>query len=105
MRPDLTASLFKPHMGSSLYRLNFGGRDYDATALSALVLGRLKADAEGRLGERCTQAVITVPAYFADPQRKATIEAGRMAGLKVSADHQRADGGGPGLWAAACGGG
>src|ERR687886_209452 len=77
------ASFFKPHMGSPLYRLHFHGRDYDATDLSALVLKRLKEDAEAKLSEPVTQAVITVPAYFADPQRKATIEAGRAAGLEV----------------------
>jgi molecular chaperone DnaK len=77
------ASFFKPHMGSPLYRLHFHGKDYDASALSALVLKRLKEDAEAKLGESVTQAVITVPAYFADPQRKATIDAGRAAGLEV----------------------
>jgi len=78
------ASFFKPHMGSPTYRLRFHGRDYDATGLSALILGRLKEDAEARLGEAVEHAVITVPAYFADPQRKATIEAGRLAGLNVA---------------------
>ncbi len=81
---DEIASFFKPHMGSPLYRLRFHGRDYDATGLSALVLGRLKEDAESRLGGPVGHAVITVPAYFADPQRKATIEAGRRAGLEVA---------------------
>ena len=80
---DEIASFFKPHMGSPTYRLHFHGRDYDAAALSALVLGRLKADAEARLGEPVDRAVITVPAYFADAQRKATIDAGRLAGLDV----------------------
>ena len=77
------ASFFKPHMGSPLYRLHFHGRDYDATALSALVLKRLKEDAEAKLGDVVDRAVITVPAYFADAQRKATIEAGEAAGLQV----------------------
>ena len=77
------ASFFKPHMGSPLYRLHFHGEDYDATALSSLVLKRLKEDAEAHLGEAVDRAVITVPAYFADAQRKATIEAGRLAGLDV----------------------
>jgi molecular chaperone DnaK (HSP70)/uncharacterized protein YegL len=77
------ASFFKPHMGSPLYRLRFHGRDYDAAGLSALVLKRLKEDAEARLGQPVDRAVITVPAYFADPQRKATIEAGEAAGLRV----------------------
>ncbi|WP_435010910.1 Hsp70 family protein [Tundrisphaera lichenicola] len=78
------ASFFKPHMGSPTYRLHFHGRDYDATDLSALVLKRLKEDAEAALGQPVDRAVITVPAYFADPQRKATIEAGRLAGLDVA---------------------
>jgi len=78
------ASFFKPHMGSPSYRLHFHGRDYDAADLSALVLKRLKEDAEARLGEAVDRAVITVPAYFADAQRKATIEAGRLAGLDVA---------------------
>src|SRR3954469_6628164 len=77
------ASFFKPHMGSPHYRLRFHGRDYDAADLSALVLRRLKEDAESRLNEAVDQAVITVPAYFADAQRKATLEAGRLAGLDV----------------------
>jgi molecular chaperone DnaK (HSP70) len=80
---ELIASFFKPHMGNPLYRLNFHGRDYSATDLSALVLQRLKQDAEAKLGEPVDRAVITVPAYFADPQRKATIEAGERAGLQV----------------------
>ncbi|HEX8202783.1 MAG TPA: Hsp70 family protein [Isosphaeraceae bacterium] len=77
------ASFFKPHMGSPTYRLHFHGRDYSATDLSALVLKRLKEDAEAKLGEPVTQAVITVPAYFADAQRKATIDAGTLAELEV----------------------
>src|SRR4051794_31707922 len=80
---DEIASFFKPHMGSPLYRLRFHGRDYDATDLSALVLHRLKEDAEAKLGEPVDRAVITVPAYFADAQRKATIDAGNAAGLEV----------------------
>ncbi len=78
------ASFFKPHMGSPTYRLHFHGRDYDATDLSALVLSRLKEDAEAGLGVAVDRAVITVPAYFADAQRKATIDAGRLAGLQVA---------------------
>ncbi len=80
---DEIASFFKPHMGNPLFRLHFHGRDYDATDLSALVLKRLKEDAETKLGAAVDRAVITVPAYFADPQRLATIEAGRRAGLEV----------------------
>ena len=78
------ASFFKPHMGSPLYKLRFHGRDFDATDLSALVLKRLKEDAEAKLGSTVEHAVITVPAYFADAQRKATMEAGRLAGLDVA---------------------
>jgi molecular chaperone DnaK len=78
------ASFFKPHMGSPLYKLQFHGRDYDATDLSSLVLKRLKQDAEARLNTSVDHAVVTVPAYFADAQRKATIEAGRLAGLNVA---------------------
>ncbi len=77
------ASFFKPHMGSPLYRLRFHNRDYNATDLSALVLKRLKEDAEAKLGDTVDRAVITVPAYFGDAQRKATIEAGEAAGLRV----------------------
>src|SRR4051794_29901164 len=80
---DEIASFFKPHMGSPLYQLRFHGKDYNATDLSALVLRRLKEDAEARLGEPVDRAVITVPAYFADAQRKATIDAGEAAGLQV----------------------
>ena len=78
------ASFFKPHMGNPLYKLQFHGRDYDATDLSSLVLKRLKEDAEAKLGTAVDHAVITVPAYFADAQRKATIDAGRLAGLNVA---------------------
>ncbi len=81
---DEIASFFKPHMGSASYRLHFHGRDYDASELSSLVLRRLKEDAETALGCPVERAVITVPAYFADAQRKATIEAGRRAGLEVA---------------------
>src|SRR5512135_2392426 len=77
------ASFFKPHMGSPHFLLRFHGRDYSATDLSALVLRRLKADAEARLGQAVDRAVITVPAYFGDAQRKATINAGETAGLRV----------------------
>ncbi len=82
---SLIASFFKPHMGSTTYRLTFAGRDYDAADLSALVLARLKEDATSALGEPVDSAVITVPAYFADAQRTATLKAGRLAGLEVAA--------------------
>ena len=77
------ASFFKPHMGNPLFQLQFQGKTYSATELSTLVLRRLKEDAEARLGDQVDRAVITVPAYFADPQRKATIDAGTAAGFQV----------------------
>jgi molecular chaperone DnaK (HSP70) len=77
------ASFFKPHMGSPLYQLQFNGKTYSATELSTLVLKRLKADAELALGQSIDRAVITVPAYFGDAQRKATIEAGNAAAFQV----------------------
>ena len=76
------ASFFKPHMGSPLFQLQFKGKTYSATDLSTLVLRRLKEDAEARLGDQVDRAVITVPAYFADPQRKATIEAGQAISIR-----------------------
>jgi molecular chaperone DnaK len=77
------ASFFKPHMGSPLFQLQFKSKTYSATELSTLVLRRLKEDAEARLGDAVDRAVITVPAYFADAQRKATIDAGQAAGFQV----------------------
>jgi molecular chaperone DnaK (HSP70)/uncharacterized protein YegL len=77
------ASFFKPHMGNALFQLSFHGKSYSAAELSTLVLRRLKEDAQARLGDKVDRAVITVPAYFADPQRKATLEAGRAAGFQV----------------------
>ena len=80
---DEIASFFKPQMGSPHFVLRFHDRDYNATDLSAIVLKRLKDDAELSLDRPVDRAVITVPAYFADAQRKATIEAGQAAGLRV----------------------
>ena len=77
------ASFFKRSMGSKSFVLNFNGKDYTPTDLSAILLRKLKTDAEAELGEEITHAVITVPAYFNNFQREATIEAGEMAGLKV----------------------
>ena len=77
------ASFFKPHMGNPNFALRFHDRDYSATDLSSLVLERLRDDAEAKLGRDVDRAVITVPAYFGDAQRKATIEAGNLAGLRV----------------------
>ncbi len=60
-----------------------GGKDYSAPEISAMILGKIKRDAEAYLGEPVTQAVITVPAYFNDTQRNATKDAGKIAGLEV----------------------
>jgi molecular chaperone HscC len=80
--PHLTATAFKRYMGSQRPTM-LGGRSFLPEELSALVLRSLKADAERFLGEPVTDAVITVPAYFSDRQRKATKRAGQLAGLNV----------------------
>ena len=80
--PFRTASLFKRYMGSGR-TVQLGDRDYRPEELSSLVLRALKADAEAALGTTVTEAIITVPAYFSDAQRKATRVAGELAGLKV----------------------
>ena len=80
--PDRTISSIKREMGSS-YKVTIDGKSYSPQEISAMVLQKLKADAEGFLGEKVTQAVITVPAYFTDSQRQATKDAGKIAGLEV----------------------
>jgi len=80
--PDKTASVFKRYMGSDR-KILLGKKEFRAEELSALVLRSLKEDAEAALGHPVTEAIITVPAYFSDAQRKATRAAGQLAGLKV----------------------
>ncbi len=79
---DRTVSSIKRHMGSD-YKVDIDGKKYTPQEISAMILQKLKADAEGYLGETVTEAVITVPAYFTDSQRQATKDAGQIAGLNV----------------------
>ncbi len=79
---ERTISSIKRHMGQD-YKVNIDGKQYSPQEISAMILQKLKADAENYLGEKVTEAVITVPAYFNDAQRQATKDAGRIAGLDV----------------------
>ena len=80
--PDRTISSIKREMGSN-YKIDIDGKDYTPQEISAMILQKLKADAESYLGETVSEAVITVPAYFTDAQRQATKDAGKIAGLEV----------------------
>ncbi|MEI6285942.1 MAG: molecular chaperone DnaK [Bacillota bacterium] len=80
--PDGTVTSIKRHMGTD-YKVHVDGKTYSPQEISAMILQKLKADAEAYLGQKVTKAVITVPAYFSDAQRQATKDAGAIAGLEV----------------------
>ena len=79
---DKTIASIKRHMGTD-YKVEIDGKKYSPQEISAMTLQKLKADAEEYIGEKVTEAVITVPAYFTDSQRQATKDAGKIAGLEV----------------------
>ena len=80
--PDRTIASIKRYMGTD-HKVEIDGKAYTPQDISAMTLAKLKADAESYLGEKVTEAVITVPAYFSDSQKQATKDAGKIAGLDV----------------------
>src|SRR5258708_39116055 len=83
IEPRRTVRFVKREMGNPSYRVNIDGKDYFPEDLSAMILKKLKNDAEASLGREINKAVISVPAYFKDAQREATRQAGEIAGLEV----------------------
>ncbi|PIX10963.1 molecular chaperone DnaK, partial [Candidatus Falkowbacteria bacterium CG_4_8_14_3_um_filter_36_11] len=83
VQADITHAPFKIIQAGEGVKVKMGDKDYSPQEISAMILAKLKADAEAKIGEKITEAIITVPAYFSDSQRQATKDAGKIAGLDV----------------------